>query len=154
MKFTESLSMHLRQVYFGGNWTANNYVSVLENVDWQMAQTRKDSNNSIATLFFHCFYYIHHVKLALQGKPFLAKDELSFEVPTIESNAEWKLKITEALAEVEEICAEIQELDDAILFTSFVDAKYGTYLRNLLGVIEHCHYHLGQITLLKKELSQ
>ncbi|HAI83731.1 MAG TPA: DUF1572 domain-containing protein, partial [Chitinophagaceae bacterium] len=26
----------------------------------------------------------------------------------------------------------------------------GTYYRNILGLIEHTHYHLGQIALIKK----
>lgn len=32
----------------------------------------------------------------------------------------------------------------------FVNEKYGTYLRNIDGLIEHSYYHLGQITLIKK----
>ena len=28
--------------------------------------------------------------------------------------------------------------------------KYGTYYRNFHGLIEHAHYHLGQIVLIKK----
>ncbi|MDQ1090003.1 hypothetical protein QE390_004607 [Siphonobacter sp. SORGH_AS 1065] len=35
---------------------------------------------------------------------------------------------------------------------TFVDEKYGTYYRNLHGMIEHTHYHLGQIVLIKKIL--
>ena len=31
----------------------------------------------------------------------------------------------------------------------FVDEKYGTYFRCLLGPIEHGYYHLGQISILK-----
>jgi hypothetical protein len=34
----------------------------------------------------------------------------------------------------------------------FVDEKYGTYQRNIGGMIEHSYYHLGQIVLLKKIL--
>jgi len=33
---------------------------------------------------------------------------------------------------------------------TFVDEKYGNYLRNIEGIIEHGYYHLGQISLLKK----
>ena len=34
----------------------------------------------------------------------------------------------------------------------FVDEKYGTYLRNIDGMIEHAYYHLGQVVLIKKLL--
>ena len=32
----------------------------------------------------------------------------------------------------------------------FFDEKYGTYLRNIEGMIEHCYYHLGQVSLIRK----
>jgi len=36
-------------------------------------------------------------------------------------------------------------------YTAFFDQeKYGSYYRNLQGIVEHHHYHLGQIVLLKK----
>ena len=34
----------------------------------------------------------------------------------------------------------------------FVDEKYGLYLRNIDGMIEHSYYHLGQISLINKLL--
>lgn len=36
----------------------------------------------------------------------------------------------------------------------FVDKKYGTYLRNIDGMIEHSYYHLGQIVWIKKVITQ
>ena len=36
------------------------------------------------------------------------------------------------------------------LSQGFVDEKYGTYSRNIDGMIEHSYYHLGQIVLIKK----
>ena len=32
--------------------------------------------------------------------------------------------------------------------------KYGNYFRNLTGIIEHLHYHLGQIVLIKKLIAE
>ena len=32
----------------------------------------------------------------------------------------------------------------------FGNEKYGTYYENIQGVIEHLHYHLGQIVVVKK----
>jgi hypothetical protein len=37
-----------------------------------------------------------------------------------------------------------------ILGADFGDPKYGSYYRNLHGIVEHTHYHLGQIVLVKK----
>lgn len=39
------------------------------------------------------------------------------------------------------------------LWEPFVKEEYGTYYRCLQGPIEHYHYHLGQIALLKTMIS-
>ena len=44
----------------------------------------------------------------------------------------------------------MEKLDEAKLSEVFADPKYGNFYRNLQGIIEHTHYHLGQISLLKK----
>ena len=36
------------------------------------------------------------------------------------------------------------------LENNFVDKKYGSYRRNIEGMIEHSYYHLGQISLIRK----
>jgi hypothetical protein len=43
----------------------------------------------------------------------------------------------------------IEALPESKLWENFTDEKCGTYYRNLHGIIEHMHYHLGQITLIK-----
>jgi len=48
----------------------------------------------------------------------------------------------------------LEKLPDSKLWEDFSESKYGMYHRNMLGVIEHCHYHLGQIVLIKKILLQ
>jgi hypothetical protein len=44
----------------------------------------------------------------------------------------------------------LENLPSDCMETTFVDPKYGTYFRNIHGLIEHAHYHLGQIVLIKK----
>jgi hypothetical protein len=46
----------------------------------------------------------------------------------------------------------IQSLNEEQLFGVFEKEAYGTYFRNITGVTEHSHYHLGQIFFLKKLL--
>lgn len=46
----------------------------------------------------------------------------------------------------------IEQLPESKLWEDFSDKKYGNYYRNLHGIIEHTHYHLGQIVLIKKLL--
>jgi hypothetical protein len=46
----------------------------------------------------------------------------------------------------------VAQLPDSKLWELFVEEKYGNYYRNILGIIEHTHYHLGQIALVRKML--
>jgi len=41
-------------------------------------------------------------------------------------------------------------MPDEKLDEVFVDQKYGTYLRNMDGVVEQSYYYLGQKSLLKR----
>ena len=54
------------------------------------------------------------------------------------------------VANVEKVTLLIKQLPDEKLQEDFVDKKYGSYYRNIHGIIEHTHYHLGQIGMLKK----
>lgn len=54
--------------------------------------------------------------------------------------------------DAENFASLIEQLPESKLDEIFVDEKYGSYYRNFLGIIEHIHYHLGQIVLIKKIL--
>ena len=47
----------------------------------------------------------------------------------------------------------MEQLPETMLWETFADEKYGNYYRNIHGIIEHTHYHLGQIVLIKKIVS-
>ena len=54
------------------------------------------------------------------------------------------------LTEGETFAALVEAMPPQKLLEDFTDSKYGTYQSNLLGTIEHNHYHLGQMVILKK----
>ena len=86
----------------------------------------------------------------LQGGDLTIRDQYSFEVPEIKSEAAWLMIVGAFLSNAENLALAIEKLDESKLEDPFVDEKYGTYLRNLEAVIEHSYYHLGQVTLIKK----
>ena len=53
MNLPEQIAKHLREVYFGGNWTASSFKENLADVTWQQAVRQVDSFHPIATLVFH-----------------------------------------------------------------------------------------------------
>lgn len=106
--------------------------------------------NSIASLTCHSTYYVSTLINVLKGQPLNAKDELSFILPSLTSQQDWEQLLAKLWEEGEEAAKLIERLPDNILIDNFTNEKYGSYYRNIQGIIEHLHYHLGQIVLIKK----
>ncbi len=150
MSHTKLIAKHLREVYFGGNWTTSNVKDHLSTITWQQATATVYDFNSIALLLYHATYYTNVLIQVFNGQPLTAKDADSFLLPPIHSEEDWQALQTKAMADAELAAALIEQLPDAILTEYFIHEKYGNYYRNLHGIIEHLHYHLGQIVLIKK----
>lgn len=150
MELTAQIAKHLRDVHFGGNWTTSNLKDTLQDVTWQEASTQVYDFNTIAALVYHMHYYVHAVLKVLQGNLLEAHDKFSFDHPPIQSEADWQNLLATVWEDAEAFAARIEQLPDSKLDEDFTDKKYGNYFRNLHGIIEHLHYHLGQVVLLKK----
>lgn len=150
MEFSELIAKHLREVHFGGNWTASNLKAQLDDISWQEATVKVNGFNSIATLAFHVNYYVRADLDVLKGKELNASDKLSFDNESIENEDDWEHLKARIWAEAEEFATCIEKLSDNDLKSNFVKAEHGNFYRNLHGIIEHIHYHLGQISLIKK----
>ncbi|MCA0237511.1 MAG: DUF1572 domain-containing protein [Bacteroidetes bacterium] len=150
MTISQHLAKNLRDVYFGGNWTASDLKTQLNDVTWQQATTQVFGLNTIATLVFHLNYYVKEVTKVLQGQPLTASDKFAFTYPPIQNREDWERQRDSIWADAEAFAQLIEQLPDEKLLQDFADPKYGTYYRNLAGIIEHIHYHLGQIAVVKK----
>ncbi len=153
MNLAGQLAKHLRDVHFGGNWTSVNLKDTLAEVTWPQATTQVYSFNTIATLVYHTNYYISAVLKVLQGGPLNASDKFSFEIPPIRSHDDWRALLDKTWTDAESFASLIEQLPESMLWENFTDEKYGNYYRNIQGIIEHIHYHLGQIVLIKKQTS-
>ena len=153
MNLSAHLAKHLREIHFGGNWAGSNLKDNLADITWQQATAQVYSFNTIATLVNHMNYYISAVSKVLEGEALNAKDEYSFEHPPIESPEDWEKMMNRTWNDAEKFANLIEELPEDKLWETFSDEKYGIYYRNIHGIIEHMHYHLGQIVLIKKILA-
>lgn len=151
---SKNIAKHLREVYFGGNWTTSNVRDQLKDVTWQQATTQVYSLNMIATLLNHIGYYLPVVTKVLEGGPLEGKDELSFAHPPINSEEDWRKMVDTTLSNAEKLAGLMEQLPEGKLWEDFTDPKYGIYYRHVHGIIEHTHYHLGQIAVIKKILQQ
>ncbi len=150
MSLSKQIAKHFREIYFGGNWTCSNLKDNLTALTWQQVTTKVHSFNTIAVLVYHTHYYVKVTLKVLEGEALNAKDEFSFNIPPVQSQNDWEILLHEVWTEAEKFAGLIEALPESKLWESFSDEKYGTYYRNLHGIIEHAHYHLGQISLIRK----
>lgn len=146
------LARHFREVHFGGNWTESSLKEVLTDITHEEAIARVDSLNTIAALVYHMNYYVVAVLNVLEGRPLNSSDKLSFLHPPIENEDDWKSLLNKVWSDAEAFSSLLEVFPDSRLAEIFSEERYGTYYRNLLGVIEHTHYHLGQVVIIKKLL--
>ncbi len=139
----------LREVLLDGRWIANtNYKEQLLTINWKQATEIVYGLNSIAALTYHINYYLEGLLHAFENGKLTISDKFSFNLPEIKAEADWTNLVNEFLNNSEKFATKVEQLNDDIFDTKFIDEKYGSYLRNIEGVIEHSYYHLGQISLI------
>lgn len=154
MSLTAQIAKHFRDVHFGGNWTCSNLKDNLADLSWEEAITPVHSFNTIATLVYHMNYFVTAALTVLQGEPLNAHDKLSFDHPPIQCQEDWQRMLDKVWTDGENFASLVEQLPEAKLWEDFSEKKYGNYYRNIHGIIEHIHYHLGQVVLVKKILRQ
>ena len=154
MNLPQQTAKHFRDVHFGGNWTSVNLKETLADISWQQAVKKIHDLNTIAALVYHINYYVSAVLKVLQGEPLNASDKFSFDLPPIQSEADWENLLNKTWSDAENFTKLLEQLPESRFGEIFTDEKYGSYSRNMHGIIEHTHYHLGQIVIIKKLLRQ
>ncbi|GAA4767276.1 hypothetical protein GCM10023230_16320 [Flavobacterium hankyongi] len=145
------IASRLREVLLNGRWIAyTNYREQIQSVNWQQATQKIGNLNTIAALIYHINYYLAGLLKAFENGKLEISDKYSFDLPPITSETDWNELVTDFLTNSEKFADRVEQMDDQQFDKPFIDEKYGTFLRNIEGVIEHSYYHLGQITLLKK----
>lgn len=154
MSSTLQLAKRFREVMLDGLWIANtNFKDQLKDISLEQAITKVGCLNTIAMLTFHIDYYIAGLINVFEGGDLEIRDQFSFDLPSIESQEQWEELLHKLWNDSEKFAVLLEQMPDSKMNEVFVDEKYGTYLRNIDGMIEHAYYHLGQITLIKKLLT-
>lgn len=135
-----NLANRFREVILNGTWIANtNFKDQLEKLDYRIAIAKFQNLNTISDLVQHIHYYIKGVRNVLLGGNLEISDQYSFDFPPIESQQQWENFLENFWKDSEEFSTLIETLPQEKLNEDFVEKKYGTYLRNLDGMIEHCY---------------
>lgn len=148
---SKNLSKHFLNVHFGDNWTITHSKELLTDISWNESIQEVKELNTIATLTYHIFYFVDALTDVLEGRPLTSNDKFSFDHPPINSQEDWDRLVSKSLGKIDHCCELISKLDEEQIWSDFAGTeKYGNYFRNIVGIIEHTHYHLGQIAIIKK----
>jgi hypothetical protein len=148
MKITEAIAQHFYEVHYGKNWTDVAMKDVLKDIPWEQAIQKVDSVNTITVLVHHMNFYnmvVYDRCFGEQGQ-FEHEDSLSV---SIKNDEDWLQLQHHYFTNADKIHHHILLLDEEKLFT-VRPGNQNTFYKNLHGLIEHIHYHLGQVSLLKK----
>ena len=154
MATSKQLAKQVHQVYFGGNWTEVNIKNTVSNITWETATKKIEGFNTILALTYHIHYFTKVQLKVLEEGILGGKDSESYDYPNIASQAEWGGFQSQIWEEAERYIALLSELPNTTLDQPFVNDKHGNYTENIFGLIEHIHYHLGQIIIINKMITQ
>jgi hypothetical protein len=155
MNRNTALASRLREVLLDGHWIANtNYKEQLQSTNWKQAIQKVGNLNTIAALTFHINYYMEGLLNVFNGGKLEISDKYSFDLPGIKTEQDWNQLVSTFLHRAETFASKVEQMEDTLFDQPFVDEKYGSYLRNIEGVIEHSYYHLGQVSIIRKMITQ
>jgi uncharacterized damage-inducible protein DinB len=145
-----TIARHMREIHYGVNWTWSNLKDVLSDITFEEAIAQPIPNgNSIAMLVFHMNYYLVAARNRITNTPDNAKHADSMNMPPLSNTADWQALLQKTWDDADAFVKIIEAMPEEDLWLE-IQPDYGSYYRNIHGVIEHNHYHLGQIVILKK----
>jgi len=151
MHTAKPLALRFKEVILDGRWVAyTNFKDQIDDLDMAKATTKIGSLNTIAALTFHVNYYIAGVLQVLKGGSLDIRDKYSFEMPALKDDLDWVKLKNDLFQNARAFTEQLELLTEEQLKSHFVQEEYGSYQRNMDGMIEHCYYHLGQVVLIKK----
>lgn len=150
MKITELIAQHIIDVHEGGNWTEIDITATLKDVSLNDAVLRTiASPNTIAALLHHITFWNREVMRRAKGIKTQVDESNGFNHPALNTEADWQHLKADNIQSAHELAAAIRQFDEAKLLVP-MEVHTSSAYKNFQGAVEHAHYHLGQIVILKK----
>lgn len=150
MNIAEHIARHLRDVYAGQNWTEVNLQTTLEDVTYEEAsQVTPASVNTIAGLVHHLAFWNRVMAQRAGGIRVEIPESNGYDnAPSIDPDHWHNLK-KDCFQSGRHLADVISALSTDQLQQEILPG-YPTAYKSLQGCVEHVHYHLGQIVILKQ----
>ena len=152
MKITNLIAMHIIEVYEGNNWTDVNIADTIKDINWQQAQQQTPgSSNTIASLLHHLHYWNGILMQRINGINPSIPGANGYDVGELKNENDWNTLKEKTHQSFIQIADAVKNFPEEKLSETYAAGK-SSYYKNLQGIVEHAHYHLGQIVILKKLL--
>ncbi|MEP6467498.1 MAG: DinB family protein [Parafilimonas sp.] len=149
MKATQLIAQHIKEIYEGNNWTDVNIIEIIKNINWQQAQQKTvASPNTIASLLHHLYYWNGIMMQRLKGSNPSVPETNGFNVDAFTSENDWQKLKEKTHASFIQLALMIEHFPEEKLEEAYAEGK-SSYYKNFHGIVEHAHYHLGQMVILK-----
>ncbi|MGI4875023.1 MAG: DinB family protein [Janthinobacterium lividum] len=149
MHLTEAIAQHVLDVHEGNNWTEVDLKHTLHDVTLAEACTLTPASpNTIASLVRHLAFWNRVMVRRAQGIGTEVGPANGFDGPGLLTDAAWQALLADLWQSGHELAAAIRAYPEAQLEAPILPAYSSSY-KNLQGSVEHLHYHLGQLVLLK-----
>ena len=150
MNITSQIAQALLEVTEGGNWTDSNVADTIKDVSVEEATHRTEASpNTIASLIHHLSYWNRVMIQRINGIKVDIPDSNGFDMPVLRTDQDWGNLKKDHFASAKELADVIVTVDATRLEQPILEG-YSSVYKNLQGTVEHIHYHLGQILIVKK----
>jgi uncharacterized damage-inducible protein DinB len=146
---TALIAQNLHHVYYGDNWTDVSIADTLNKISYQQAiQKTNASDNTIAALVNHLWFWNTIILQRMNGKNPSVPAQNGMDVPAISNEQQWHELVVKLKSSFDELIDAVRNFP-ADKLDDLVKDRTTSIGFNLLGIVEHAHYHLGQIIVLK-----
>jgi len=154
MQITHLMGAHIREVYEGNNWTGVSIADVINDVNWQQAQQKTiGSPNTIASLLHHLYYWNGIIQQRMNGENPSVPETNGFDVGEFNSESDWGILKEKTQQSFMQLAEAVKNFPEEKLSETYATGK-SAYYKNFQGIVEHAHYHLGQMVIIKNLLQQ
>jgi uncharacterized damage-inducible protein DinB len=152
MNIPHLIAAHILEVYEGNNWTDINIADIIKDVDREQAQQKTaGSPNTIASLLHHLYYWNGIVLQRLHGKNPFVPETNGFDVGELNNDNDWNMLKEKTHNSFIELSEAVKNFSEEKLSEPYAEGR-SSYYKNFHGIVEHAHYHLGQMVIIKKLL--
>ena len=154
MRITHAIASHITDCFDGENWTGVNIDGTIKDINWQQVQQQTAaSQNTIASLLHHLYYWNGILLQRVEGKNPSVPESNGYDVQELKTESDWNELKEKTHQSFIQLADAVKNFPEEKLFDTSPTGK-SSYYKNFQGIIEHAHYHLGQMVILKKLINK